>query len=211
MSLIISSSEWADFDWLDLDFEQPQDPAAVTLRHGYIISPIRNLENAVPRKYRQLVPILGYISHDSILVNTIMSIPRFSNPHLLVSATKIITRKDLVLDSDVEESDDALVTSLNEKIRKLIDVENDTTSRKRQKTSESVEKQENEPLRASGLNVSSICSHPFLSSIQVMVNVQPAATRQVIPRAQHPGVHVSSDLLSPCITPEKYQQSSATT
>ncbi len=75
MSLIISSSEWADFDWLDLDFEQPQDPAAVTLRHGYIISPIRNLENAVPRKYRQLVPILGYISHDSILVNTIMSIP----------------------------------------------------------------------------------------------------------------------------------------
>lgn len=146
MSLTISSSEWADFDWLDLDFEQPQDPAAVTLRHGYIISPIRNLENAVPRKYRQLVPILGYISHDSILVNTIMSIPRFSNPHLLVSATKIITRKDLVLDSDVEESDDALVTSLNEKIRKSIDVENDTTSRKRQKTSESVEKQENEPL-----------------------------------------------------------------
>lgn len=86
-----------------------------------------------------------------------MSIPRFSNPHLLVSATKSITRKDLVLDSDVEESDDALVTSLNEKIRKSIDVENDTTSRKRQKTSELVEKQENGPLRASGLNVSSNC------------------------------------------------------
>ncbi|PBK74620.1 hypothetical protein ARMSODRAFT_481292 [Armillaria solidipes] len=75
-----------------------------------------------------------------------MSIPRFSNPHLLVSAMKSITRKDLVVDSDVEECDDALVTSLNEKIRKSIDIGNDATSRKRQKTSESAKEQENEQL-----------------------------------------------------------------
>lgn len=100
----------------------------------------------MPRRCRQLVPILDYISHDLILVNTIMSIPRFSNPHLLVSATKSITRKDLVHDSDVEESDDALVTSLNEKIRKSIDTGNDAPSRKRQKTSESAKEQENEQL-----------------------------------------------------------------
>ncbi|KAK0201597.1 hypothetical protein DFS33DRAFT_1000270 [Desarmillaria ectypa] len=78
-----------------------------------------------------------------------LSIPRFSNPHLLVSATKSITRKDLVLNSDVEageEFDGALVTSLNEKIRKLIDVGNDATSRKKRETSESVKEEGNEQL-----------------------------------------------------------------
>ncbi|KAK0464729.1 uncharacterized protein EV420DRAFT_1476126 [Desarmillaria tabescens] len=78
-----------------------------------------------------------------------LSIPRFSNPHLLVSSTKSIARKDLDLDSDVdssEESDNALVTSLNERIRKMMDIENDATSRKRRKTSNSVEEKGNEPL-----------------------------------------------------------------
>ncbi|KAK0188258.1 hypothetical protein F5146DRAFT_1208409 [Armillaria mellea] len=86
-----------------------------------------------------------------------MSIPRFSNPHLLLSASRSITRKDLVLDSDGEESDDALVTSLNEKIRKSIDVENEATSRKRQKTSEPVKEQENEQLL---FRLWSTSSHP---------------------------------------------------
>lgn len=140
---------------MDLDFEvQPQDPPAVTLRHEYLSDPPYNFENVVPRIYR-LVPYLVYISHKTILTNTIMSIPRFSNPHLLLSASRSITRKDLVLDSDVEESDDALVTSLNEKIRKSIDVEKEDTNRKRQKTSESVKEQENEQLRASNPNWSS--------------------------------------------------------
>ncbi|KAK0222058.1 hypothetical protein IW262DRAFT_1493762 [Armillaria fumosa] len=95
-----------------------------------------------------------------------MSIPRFSNPHLLESATRNITRKDLVLDSDVEESDEALVTSLNEKIRKSIDVENDGTSRKRQKTSESVKEQENEQLLFRLWSTSSQPQHVKLNAEQ---------------------------------------------
>ncbi|KAK0487231.1 hypothetical protein IW261DRAFT_1558322 [Armillaria novae-zelandiae] len=102
-----------------------------------------------------------------------MSIPRFSNPHLLASATRSISRKDLVLDSDVEESDEVLVTSLNEKIRKSIDVENDSGSRKRQKTSESAKEQENEQLLFRLWSTSSQPQHVKLypkQSIQAFIN-----------------------------------------
>ncbi|KAK0503783.1 hypothetical protein EDD18DRAFT_1130634 [Armillaria luteobubalina] len=102
-----------------------------------------------------------------------MSIPRFSNPHLLVSASRNITRKDLVLDLDVEESDKALVTSLNEKIRKTIDVKNDDTSRKRQKTSESVKEEGNEQLLFRLWSTSSQPQHVKLypeQSAQTLIN-----------------------------------------
>ncbi|KAK0485351.1 hypothetical protein EDD18DRAFT_1111665 [Armillaria luteobubalina] len=107
-----------------------------------------------------------------------MSISRFSNPHLLVSATKNIMHKDLALDLDVEESNEALIMSLNEKILKTIDVENDGTSRRRQKTSESVKEGENEQLH-------------------VMVDIQPATAHQVIPRAEHPNIYINAEFKWP--------------
>ncbi|KAG7443160.1 uncharacterized protein BT62DRAFT_1078883 [Guyanagaster necrorhizus] len=96
----------------------------------------------------QTLPSLDHSSHDSFLFpKTVMalSIPRFSNPHFLVSELKNITRKDLFSESDLEDFDDThgnLVTSLDEKIRKTLDVE--TTSRKRRKTSNLVKETGND-------------------------------------------------------------------